>query len=238
MVFVTAQTADLVMAKYPSAWRRKVHVVPHGFDRDLLPQAPALVNSGGPLLLVYTGNIYAGRRDPECLFEALALLGGGARLEGRLGVAFYGNAPVETVALRDRMDLDRIVTFHGNVGYLDSLRLAGGADLLLLIDAKTDVNVFLPSKIVDYLMLRRPILGLTPAKGASAAVLKRTGNFVAPPDDAPAVAELLARLLERHEASEPLNSGHSTACDRFDIRETTRAFEAALTAAIDHARRP
>src|SRR5258705_4894076 len=31
LVFVTHETADLVMKKYPAEWRNKVDVVPHGF---------------------------------------------------------------------------------------------------------------------------------------------------------------------------------------------------------------
>ena len=42
LVFVNAQTAERVMRKYPDAWRRKAHVVPHGFDpRETLVPTPA-----------------------------------------------------------------------------------------------------------------------------------------------------------------------------------------------------
>ena len=36
VIFTTRETADLVMAKYPSSLGGKVHVVPHGYDADLL----------------------------------------------------------------------------------------------------------------------------------------------------------------------------------------------------------
>ena len=62
VVFVTKETADRAMAKYPAAWTGKVHVVPHGFDRCMLPpRAGSLVESrspSGPLRLVYTGRFY------------------------------------------------------------------------------------------------------------------------------------------------------------------------------------
>lgn len=244
VVFVTAETADLVMRKYPKAWRSKVHVVSHGFDRDTLPNQPNPPDLNmpppgrRPLKLVHAGNIYAGRRDPHALFRALQRLGGTEALAGRLEIAFYGNAPVETLAERDAAGLEAIARFEGSVGYLESLRVAAEADVLLLIDADAEVNVFLPSKTVDYLMLDRPILGLTPSKGASANVLRRGGHIVTPPGDVDALAAHLAELLVLHERDEPLRSGLSGASEDFDILRTTEAFEAALQAAIEVAGGP
>ena len=37
VIFVTEQTADLVMRKYPAEWRRKVQVIPHLLDLELPP---------------------------------------------------------------------------------------------------------------------------------------------------------------------------------------------------------
>ena len=236
VVFVTAETADLVMRKYPKDWRFKVHVVPHGFDRDTLPAPNASLAGRRPLRLVHAGNIYAGRRDPHALFQALQRLGGAEALAGRLEIAFYGNAPVETLAELEAAGLETIACFEGTVGYLESLRVAAAADALLLIDADAETNVFLPSKTVDYLMLDRPILGLTPERGASADVLRRSGHIVTPPGDVDALALHLADLLERHERGDPIMSRPSAANDDFDIRRTTAAFETALEAAIDAAR--
>ncbi len=236
VVFVTAETADLVMRKYPKDWRSKVHVVPHGFDLDTLPAPKASPAGRRPLRLVHAGNIYAGRRDPHVLFQALQRLGGPRALAGRLEIAFYGNAPVETLAELEASGLEMIARFEGAVGYLESLRVAVAADVLLLIDADAETNVFLPSKTVDYLMLDRPILGLTPEKGATADVLRRSGHIVTLPGDVAALALHLADLLERHEGGDPIMSGSSGVNDDFDIRRTTAAFEAALEAAIDAAR--
>ncbi|MGI9499418.1 MAG: glycosyltransferase [Geminicoccaceae bacterium] len=236
VVFVTRQTADLVMRKYPGDWRSKVHVVPHGFDRDTLPALPSQSADRGPLKLIHAGNIYAGKRDPQCLFQALQHLGGRDALAGRLEVAFYGNAPVETLAELKTAGLEGIVTFEGTVGYLESLRVAAAADALLLIDAAADVNVFLPSKTVDYLMLERPILGLTPENGATADVLGSTGHTVTPPGDVQALARHLAEWLGRYERGEPLMSGPFGSSDQFDIRRTIENFEAALQSAIDAVR--
>lgn len=240
VAFVTEQTADLVMRKYPPGWLAKVHVVPHGFDRDALPARPATATplpGAGPLRLVYTGNIYAGARDPSRLFEAIVQLGGAPALASRLHLHFYGNRPVEVLAQCKALGLDGIVSFHGNVGYQESLRAAATADVLLLLDAPSDVNVFLPSKIVDYLMLDLPILGLTPEAGASAAILRKAGHVIVPPLDAAAIAAAVRGLLERHAAGQPLVITDRSITNAFDIQRTTDAFEAALSAAMYQGRR-
>ena len=60
--------------------------------------------------------------------------------------------------------------------------------MLLVIDAPADDSLFLPSKLIDYLPLGKPILGLTPLRGASADLIRRLGYPVVAPDDEAAIA--------------------------------------------------
>ena len=235
VVFVTAETADLVMRKYPAAWRSKVHVTPHGFDRRLMPNQPLGgedPKAGRPLRVIYTGNIYEGRREPVPLFTVLRDMDRDGELRGRVHFDFYGNSPVATARQASDMGLDGIVSFHSSVGYLESLQLIAKADLLLLLDANADVNVFLPSKIVDYMMTGKPILGLTPPVGASASVLRKTGNLYLDPNDKATMRTTLKALIEAHHRSEPLCQLRMDAVEAFDIRRTTDSFEAALSGVI------
>jgi hypothetical protein len=93
--------------------------------------------------------------------------------------------------------------------------------------------VFLPSKLVDYLPLRKPIVGITPEPGASARLLRRLGCPVAPPDDVAAIASVLDGLVEQWRAG---TLGVSESFDRvaaeFDIRATAGLLNAALTRAF------
>ncbi|MBR1236291.1 glycosyltransferase [Bradyrhizobium sp. AUGA SZCCT0182] len=230
VVFVTQQTADLVMRKYPPLLSRKVRVVPHGFDRDTLT-SPAVVNSLAELRVMYTGNIYAGTRHPVYLFEAVAEMNARSPLAGRLRLDFYGHCPPEVAAKVTELGIGSIVTFHGTVGYLDSLRYAAEADLLLLIDAPSDLSVFLPSKIVDYLMLKKPILALTPSEGASRDVLSPLGHFVVAPTDKSAMIDTLTGIIARHGQGQPLATLKDDV-DAFDIKQTTRLFDKALRDAM------
>jgi hypothetical protein len=95
--------------------------------------------------------------------------------------------------------------------------------VLLAIDAPSDgPSVFLPSKLVDYLMFRKMILGLTPLEGASADLLRRAGCIVAPPDDPAAVAAAFAGLLERAAAgSLGVDARFDAVAAEYDICRTT-----------------
>jgi glycosyltransferase involved in cell wall biosynthesis len=230
VVFVTQQTADLVLRKYPAEMRRKARIIPHGFDRDTLTAAPASAGST-ELRITYTGNIYAGKRDPIHLFEVLAEMNARTPLTGLLQLDFYGYCPPEVRAKAPELGIESIVTFHGSVGYLDSLCYAAKADLLLLIDAPSDVSVFMPSKIVDYLMLEKPILALTPPEGASRDVLAPLGHFVISPTDKIAMTQTLTRIIANHMQGIPLAT-IKDADDAFDIRKTSRLFDEALRDAL------
>jgi hypothetical protein len=97
--------------------------------------------------------------------------------------------------------------------------------VLLVIDAPADDSLFLPSKLIDYLPLRRPILGLTPPRGASADLIRRLGYPVVAPDDETAIAGQIEALLDLKQAGRlGASPVHDTVASEYDIRDTTRAF--------------
>jgi hypothetical protein len=194
VVFTTEETVDLVMAKYPEAWRSKVLVVPHGYDPDSLdaaPQSPAR----DKLRLTYTGGLY-GIRSPEWLFHALGRLKERSPGLADLEVVFVGPTEARHPETATRLGLDGIVRFAGTMAFKEAMREAGTADALLVIDAPAESgSPFLPSKLVDYLLLDKPILGLTPLQGASASLLRRLDCPIVAPDDVGGIATALEKLL-------------------------------------------
>ena len=201
VVFVTQQTADLVMAKYPASWRSKSSVVGHGYDNDLLRLVEPSALTSGKFRVVHTGSLY-GRRGPRVVLSAFADIVSDAAIRDQMEVEFIGYVGPEFISSTTDHGLADFVRFHGKKQYIESLQAAADADLLLLIDAPAELSVFLPSKLVDYVMLRRPILGITPPAGASAEVLGKLGCLVVPPDDVQAVAAALRAAFVRWKAGE------------------------------------
>jgi hypothetical protein len=89
---------------------------------------------------------------------------------------------------------------RGELTYAETLEVAARAHVLLLVDTAGErAGMFLPSKLIDYLMFARPILGLTPDASAPASLLRRLGCPCVSPEDADAIATVLQQLLLEHE---------------------------------------
>ena len=228
VVFINEHTADLVMAKYPSVWREKVHIIPHGYETDLLSQLPAPLSRVSAMRVVHTGNFY-GHRNPDLVLRAAKALSDRLGPDARLEFIFVGNASEALRQTATDIGVDDIVTFTGTKSYLESLQIARSADLLLVIDAPADTSVFLPSKIVDYLMLERPILGVTPQRGASAEVLHKVGCPVVDPEDYEGILEALIKAFDNWQAGQPAAAVPlREAAMKFNIDHVAGQFETAI----------
>jgi hypothetical protein len=233
VVFVTRATADLVMAKYPASWRQKVFTVAHGYDASLLRHVPTTPREPGTMHIVHTGSFYPGMREPIGFLDALAEFARDPKVRASVSVEFVGYASNECVDHARSLGLNEMVFFRGKQSYLESLAAMKRADLLLLIDAPADHSIFLPSKIADYLMVGKPILGLTPQSGASADLLRRLEYpVISPLDSASTVRELEIAYLRWRAGTLESTPGQLDVASEFDIHTTTHAFEQALYAAI------
>jgi glycosyltransferase involved in cell wall biosynthesis len=199
LVFTNQQTARAFKAKYKKGIEQKIAVIPHGYDQRLISKS-----SSGPrrerLQFAYTGSLY-GRRTPEPLIRGVSLLPD----PSRVNVIFAG--PVKNVGvyqeLAERLGLTHSIKFIGNQSYQESLNLAAEAEVLLLIDAPSDQeSPFLPSKLVDYLMFKKPILGITPNTGATADLLKRLKCWQVNADDIEGIAKTLTKIITQWEEGE------------------------------------
>jgi glycosyltransferase involved in cell wall biosynthesis len=223
IVFVNAQTADRVMRKYSSEWRRKTHIVPHGFDPTEPSPTPAARDTR--LTIVHTGRFYEGLRTPEPFLRALASLSKRQPLASRLRVVFVGTPIPSHRRLAASLMLDDVVEFTGRLSFTESGAWAAAADVLLVIDAPAEESLFLPSKLVDYLPAGKPILALTPPHGASADVVRDLGYPVIAPENEAGIAQAVETLLEAHsEGRLSASPTHCAVAQQFDIRNTARAF--------------
>ncbi len=193
VIFTSLETLDLVMRKYPIAWRDKARVLPHSYEPNQYPQ---VTKRDGPLLIRYLGNFY-GDRSPLPLFQAVAKL----HLESpsilaNIRIELIGSVPLRMLNSSVYRNLPKgIVNIVPAVPYSQSLRLTASADLLLVIDAPAKKRVFLPSKLVDYLGAGVPIVGIVPP-GASASLISRLGGWIANPVRPQEVADTLKKAIE------------------------------------------
>ena len=235
VVFVNRQTLERVMKKYPPDWSRRAHVVPQGHDGSAGTKVES--PSPAPLRIVYTGRFYDGIRTPESFLRALAEADRSSSLAGRVDVEFVGARMDRYEALARELGLAGIVRFTGRMSPDRARDCAARADVLLVIDAPSidGPSLFLPSKMIDYLPLGKPILAITPREGPVSDIIRELGYVAVDPADRGELVVALRSLVEAHERGTlSLSASHLAVARSYDIRETTAAFERVL----DLARQP
>lgn len=194
IVHSSSNSLDLMKRRYPSMLDEKSAVIAHPFDQSLYPDRSRARNPR--ITLRYVGVLFA-RRSPEPLFCALNILfDRRPGLKGELRVELVGEvspAMLETAAAT-ALPMGTVVHVPP-VSYLTSLEKMYDADILLLIDADVRENLFVPSKLSDYLGAKVPLVGITPAGGAG-DILKRLDCWYAPPDDIHGISRAIESAVD------------------------------------------
>ena len=202
IVHSSSYSLNLMLKNHPEVIRRKTDVIPHAYDEALFPQRPKARND--KIVLRYVGVLY-GRRSPEPLFQALAgLFDRRPDLRSKLCVEFVGLTPPEMLQTPTALSLpEGTIRTVSSVSFVKSLEKMYDADILVLIEANIRQNLFLPSKLSDYMGARAPIVGLVP-HGGSEDALKHLGCWHARPnnidDISRAVEEAVNHVMTRPEA--------------------------------------
>lgn len=208
IIFTNSHALHLVMEKYPSEFRHKTSVLPHSFDINLAHYTPQHISlpPENKIQMVFTGDLY-GKRSGASLFKAITELVQEKIIKNEIEVIFAGNISTSEQQLVQKFNLENIIKFKGQVSYKESLQTCATCDILLLIDApSSQPSPFLPSKLIDYLMFFKPILGLTSEQGASADLLRDLGAFIVPPDNISAIKKSLVHILEQKKSGQLLIS--------------------------------
>lgn len=206
-------TLDAIAQRLP--WvRAKAVVVDHAYD-------PALYSgetpTAGPLIARYIGTFY-GDRTPEPLLAALRSLKVGPDI---VRVELVGSVPRSMMRTAAWNALpEGLVSVRSGVGYLESLAAMREADVLIVVDAPARRSVFVPSKLIDYIGARRPIVALSPG-GRGADIVRALGGWTAPPEDTDAAAAAVHAALQ-HARSHRGSEWGSEARSRFRIDEIGR----------------
>jgi hypothetical protein len=200
LITVSPIWAEMLRQKY----QQPVACILNGFVSEDFPAIPTGPEPGDIVSILYTGNIYAGYRDPTPLFQAIGLLTAAERQH--VAVHFYGpgerDAQGVMAAAAAAGIADRIV-LHGRVSYRESLSLQQSADVLLLLqwnNVKDAGNI--PAKFFEYLGAGRPILLIGYEHGNLAQMIRERGAGVVA-NDPSIIAEQLRRWIGQRAAGIP-----------------------------------
>lgn len=100
----------------------------------------------------------------------------------KLSVNFYGTLDSESKVRVVDDSLFESIHAHKPVSYTESLSIMQESDWCLLVDANIssyyEKNIFFAAKIADYIGSKTPILAISMIEGASADIMRKTGNIL------------------------------------------------------------
>ncbi|ABR91659.1 Uncharacterized conserved protein [Janthinobacterium sp. Marseille] len=162
---VVSVTTEGTKAEYcqhfPSIASSKIFVIPPLFAAgSQLADAGKFFSDDTKIRLVFAGTLYSRIRNPSALlsfFKAMLDEGGGDKLE----LHFFGAINDCEFCFEEFKSLIGTKIFlHGLVAREDALRAMKEADILINLGNGTPYQ--LPSKVVEYVMLAKPVLNISP----------------------------------------------------------------------------
>ena len=127
---------------------------------------------------VHLGRLY-GLRRIDSFLEALKELNEEIdHLENKIVFHQYSEIQAPDVKKIKEYGLEKVFVLHDKVSYKESVEKMKEADILVLFDTlmpQEKVQPYLPSKIVEYLMLKKPILGICDKNSPSYRILNEYG---------------------------------------------------------------
>ncbi len=192
IIVTTDQTKRLFLEKYKI--EDKIEVVPNSYDFLGFPDGRQ-EEKENKFVITHAGNFY-GPRSPEPFFRALKMLKNEMDIDGKIKVKLIGQIE-KGKSLIKKYQLENIVQLIDTVPRKEILHHLISADALLLIDAPSEKeSVFLPSKLMEYINIGKPILAIVPA-GASADVIRATKTgVVVMVDDIEGIKEAIRNYYE------------------------------------------
>lgn len=129
-------------------------------------------------IAVHLGRLY-GLRRIDSFIEALKELNEeNEDLDKLIEFHQYSEIQPDDVRKIKEYGLENLFIIHDKVSYKESTEIMKNADVLLLFDTlmpEAEIQPYLPSKIVEYLMLKKPILAVCDNNSPSYRILKEYG---------------------------------------------------------------
>lgn len=131
-----------------------------------------------PKQAVHLGRLY-GLRKIDSFLEALKELKyEESNIEDKIVFHQYSEIQSPDIRKIKEYNLEKLFVLHDRVSYDESTRIMKDADILVLFDTlmpNSPNQPYLPSKIVEYLLLRKPILGYCENNSPSYRILSKYG---------------------------------------------------------------
>ena len=183
LVFICQEQRDFTLKQYPNydALLKKSVIYPLTYIPEWKMYSELLeatqINHK-PKQAVHLGRLY-GLRKIDSFLEALKeLRQEDESIKDKIVFHQYSEIQSPDVKKISEYGLEDIFILHDKVTYQESVKIMKDNDVLVLFDTLmpgAEVQPYLPSKIVEYLMLKKSILGICDSNSPSYRILKEYG---------------------------------------------------------------
>lgn len=190
----------MILEKHRTIPPEKVVVIPMGFDQNTFKDIKAIPRL--KFTMTHLGNFY-GPRSPVSFLKALQrCLDDDKRLAQEIEILFFGGFDSEVLAETERQldesGLRTVVNLAGVVPHRVGLEHLTSSDVLLLVtDTQWGGRNQIPTKLLEYLAIGKPILALAPEGETAKIVRAANGGLVVHPDDINAIRDAIRELYRR-----------------------------------------
>ncbi len=209
-VVFTAETNRRAYIQSDLVEEGKTELIPHFYDSDVFSRRGEVEED---FVIGYFGYFdLRGYRTPEVFLRALAgFLAKRPEARRRTRFVFYGNWMPGHDHMVDGPGLRDVTEIHAAVSLDRYLELVKKCPVLLLLTA-AKLNLFMPSKVVEYLGANRPILAFVPEDSEVAGVLRQAGmsDFACGERDVDAGIRAIERMWELYLAGDLKTDGSRT----------------------------
>ena len=210
LIFICKEQMEYTLSQYPNSeeLKKKAIIMPLTYVPEwdmynkLISEKKKEINK--PLQAVHLGRLY-GLRKINTFLESLKQLKEEDRdLSKKIVFHQYSEIQKPDVKKIKDYDLEDVFILHKTVSYDESVEVMKKSDILVLFDTlmpESKVQPYLPSKIVEYLLLRKPILGICDDNSPSYRILKEYG-FKELGSDVESIKRNIISLINGVEVSE------------------------------------
>ncbi len=182
IIFNNPYQKDFMLEQHKSDDRHpETIVLPHTYEEALYPKAKSQKHD--KLVLSHIGHLDRIRTPINVLKALERIKSNRPELYFKIELNFYGTLDdLSKIYIVDHGLYDA-AHMHKPVTYLESLSIMQQSDWCLLVDAnistQVDKNIYFAAKLADYLGSKTPILAISMVEGASADIIRSTGNILA-----------------------------------------------------------
>lgn len=183
LIFICEEQRDFTLSQYPNSeeLKKKSVILPLCYVEnwkmyDDLIKGNKIDNI--PKKAVHLGRLYGLRTIDTFLIALKELKDEDNKLAEKIVFHQYSEIQKEDIEFINKNKLNDVFVVHDKVSYDESLNIMKEADILVLFDTlmiNEPIQPYLPSKIVEYLLLRKDILGICANNSPSYRILKEYG---------------------------------------------------------------